>query len=279
MKGRFVIEAKAKGVRIDVKLNDVLLFTWPGTFPNTINWFVNQWVVTGENRLEVEINEAPRGFDPKASVRVELNYYKYDPRAIIGKTEHDTIASIDWVPPVPETDDSEQEEPSPLSPEVLDAPPPSYDFPETLLGVGTIVDSQPEWLWTKGEVIVPTPDVILSAVEKLNDLTATIRAKDSAKFDGILRTIFAETDTAYGLAPGKTSSTMIVKKAWREKKWDVKDIVTDTLESHLYADGRLLELTPPDGGPILQAIEGLEKYQFKMRLMFAEVDGALVIAR
>lgn len=275
MRGRFVIEAAVKGVRVDVRLNDVLLFNWPGTFGNTMNWYANQWVVTGENRLMVEVNEAPGGFDPQASVNVALNYYEYDPEAIMGKSDHTTIARVQWAPPVVET----KEPDDPLSPEIMDAPPLSHNFPEILLAAGKITEVQPEWLWTKGEVIEPTPENVLAVVEHIESLVTSIRERDVAAFDEILGTVFTDVDTAYGLAPGKTAGAMIVKKAWLDEKWDIKDIDPLSLKPQLQGDGRLLELTQSDGGPILQAIDGLKKNQFKMRLWFAQVDGAFMVAR
>ena len=136
-----------------------------------------QWVVTGENTLQVEINEGPSGFDPRAQVEVELNYYEYDPKAVIGKSEHDTIARVEWAPPAPPVDKpdkgAEDGAPkNPLAPELLDAPAPTYDFPEYLFGAGTIEEPQPEWSWTRGETITPDPDTILTAVEKINGLIA-----------------------------------------------------------------------------------------------------------
>jgi len=266
---------------VDVHLNDVLLFSWPGTFGNTMNWYANQWVVTGENRLMVEVNEAPGGFDPKASVNVALNYYEYDPEAIMGKSDHATIARVQWAPPVVETKDPAEGEPpvDPLSPEIMDAPPPSYDFPEILMAAGMVSEAQPEWLWTRGEVIEPTPENVLAMVEHIERLVTSIRERDAAAFDEILGTVFTDVDTAYGLESGKTANTMIVKKAWLDENWGLKDIDPLSLKPQLQGEGRLLELTQKDGGPILQAIDGLKKNQFKMRLWFAQVDGAFVIAR
>jgi len=284
MRGRYLIEADVKGVRIDVRLNDVPLFGWPGSFNNKMNWFVNQWIVTGNNHLAVEINEAPRGFDPKASVKVELNYYEYDPQAIIGKSDHKTIASVQWAPPDPP--DAKTQDPNDtstpvdyLSPEILDAPRPTYNFPEMLFDAGEITTPQPEWLWTKGDVIEPTPENILAIVEHIERLVTSIRERDAAAFDEILGTVFTDVDTAYGLESGKTAGSMIVKKAWLDENWDIKDIDPLSLKPQLQGDGRLLELTQADGGPILQAIDGLKKNQFKMRLWFAQVDGTFLIAR
>jgi hypothetical protein len=284
MKGRYVIEAAVRGCRIDVRLNDVLLFSWPGTFANRLNWFVNQWVVTGENALQVDINEGPSGFDPKSRVEVALNYYEYDPTAIIGKSEHTTILRTEWAPPAPDASESDGDSndgspENPLAPEVLDAPPPTYDFPEVLHGLGTINEAQPEWDWTKAEVIVPGPDVIIAVTENVKRLIAAVREKDAAAFDQTLGRVFGDIDIAYGLDDGQTARTMIVKKAWNLEGWDVKDVDTESTEHQLHAQGRLLELTQAGGGPILQAIDGVEKYQFQMRLFFAQIDGDIVIAR
>ena len=199
MKGRYIIEAVVKGCRVDVRLNDVLLFGWPGTFPNKLNWFVNQWVLSGENTLQVDINEGPSGFDPKSRVEVELNYYEYDPAAIIGKTEHTTIAHVEWSPPAPTVDkpvENSDEGPSedPLAPETLDAPPPTYPFPEILLSTGAIIEPQPEWDWTRGGVITPGPDTVLAMTDAINRLVAAIREKDATRFDEILGRVFGDID-------------------------------------------------------------------------------------
>ncbi len=283
MRGRFIVEAAVRGCRVDVRLNDVLLCSWPGTFPNKLNWFVNQWVHTGENTLQVDVNEGPSGFDERARVEVELNYYEYDPSATIGKSEHSTIARVEWTPPATSSSESteaagDKDSADPLAAEVLDAPPPAYDFPEILSSSGTITESQPEWVWAQGEVIVAGPEVLASATDYVNRLIASIRAKDAAAFDEILGHVFDDIDTAYGLEAGKTARTMIVKKAWDIENWDVKDVQIESVEHKLYAHGRLLELSQAGGEPILQTADDVEKYQFKMRLFFAQVDGSLILA-
>lgn len=280
MKGRYLIEATVIRCSANIKLNDVLLIKWPGHIGTTVNWFVNQWVVTGENTLEVEINEGPYGFDPQSRVRVELNYYEYDPEAIIGKSDHTTIASVEWAPPPPpDPPEKPTDAPELTLEEQLEAPKPSYDFPETLFGAGRILEPQPDWKWLKGDTIVPTPDAMLQLVGKINSLITAIREKDAKSFDSILGILFDEIDIAYDLSKGKTAKDMVIKKAWDIKDWDVKDISIENVDMKLYANGRLLEITDKNGGEIIQAIDDVAQFPVRMRLFFAKIDGEYVIAR
>ena len=257
MRGRFVIETTINGCKADVRLNDVHLIAWPGEFGNEITWFANQWILTGENEIKVELDAPPEEVKARPSFKAELNYYEPDGDGFVGEAPSTTIATLEWSPP-------EGAE---------------IQYPVNLFASGSVVDEQPKWAWVQAEVVGISPEALQSGVEIVNSLVAAIRAKDAGKLDQLLELPNTETDLAYGLPKGSTAQGTIIKEAWNESGWDVKDVSIDDVSLSLQGKGRLLEVTDKEGGPIIQAIDSAEDYQIELRVFLSKIDGKLVISR
>ena len=255
--GRFLIEATVQGCGADIRLNDVGLIGWHEDFDNTIRWFVNQWVVTGENTLDVEITEAAFQPGTPTAVHIVLKYFPPQPNAPVTEAESTDIITLAWSA-TPEN-------------------PPS--FPVRLSATGTIEEEQPGWVWLRGEPIDIKPETLAAGADVVRGLIQAIHDRDEAAVDGILAVPMREIDLAYGLEEGTTAADMVFKEAWRDSAWDVEDIRLDNLSLRVHGSGRLLEVTDKKGGAAVRALPTVKQFNMLMRVFLSRIGGTLTVVR
>lgn len=249
----FLIKIEQRHVAGQVLLNGIpqQMLSADGSLETTLS--VNQWIVPGENKLEVEISTLPSS---DAVLRINLKRMSQNENRQAGDIE---LASFD----------------------LSLKPAKKMPYPHQIERSFVVENPPPSELWSKHSQIDLTEAVQREIFAHLKTLNTAFAQKDLDTVSRLLQMKAIEMANSYGFPQAKAvpQQRSFFEGLMQESNWAMSPLRFEDLSFHLIAYKRIVWVTRNNFAPALESAPSTTGAAFKLPIYFALIRKAWIIVR
>ena len=260
----FYLNVRAQDCTAEIRLNDAPMFAVVREHPQSALPTISEWVIDGENLLEVHVHEL--GDDPR--IRVALCQATLGDVPMPG-TERELML-IEW-PPAP----------------VPDAPAAALpELPFALHRVAAIQQPWGRWYWQDSPSFPLDSNTTAAVLAWVRDLHATLVAGSVDTLIAHSHVKFKEVAPAYDMTTA--DATLRIQQAWQGLRshgdFELAPFDEADLDFRLHCGNRIVEPTTLAGEPIIRQLRAIDDERWSLpifvgRTNYGVLTGQLTIVR